>query len=118
MKSVRVVDGTIIVDVLVREDVDLPDLPKGAGEPAHTTFIRWWREECDKRNIPYDGSVANAQGIRIIKRLLHDHTLAELKELGSNMMFDYGADLKDDPNHFVLFAKKVEVMKGQLDERG
>jgi hypothetical protein len=78
--------------------------------------VAWWRAQCQKRGIPYPYRTAEPQGIRIIRRLLERHTFEELQELAVHFMLDHGDRLREDPNHFAIFASLLETMQEELRE--
>jgi hypothetical protein len=117
LKSITVSDGGHRFSVQVREDVELPALPK-VEKPPHARFLDWWRSECSKMNIPYTWRIAEPQGIRIIQSLLKKHSLDELQELGTHFLLDHGDRLREDPRHFSIFASLVPTMQKELKRDG
>lgn len=114
VKSLVVSDGGHRFLLLVREDVELPPLPTKA-KPLYALFMDWWRAECGKMNIPYEWTVAEPQGIRIVQSLLRKHTVDELQELARHFFLDHGSRLRSDPRHFSIFASMVPAMKQELN---
>lgn len=113
VKTLKVSDGGHLFTVLVREDVDLPDLPMREVLP-YQEFMVWWREECGKMGIPYPWSVAEPQGIRIVRSLLRQRTVEELRRLAHHFLLDHGDRLREDARHFAVFASLVPQLEQEL----
>ena len=115
MKSMTVSDGGHVFTIIVREDVDLPDLPDV--EPPHLRFLTWWKGKCGELGIPYQYRTAEPQGHRILKRLFQKHTFEELQELAMVFFLNYGERLQEDPNHFAIFASMLTILEEELKNR-
>ena len=113
MKSLTISDGGHRFLLSVKEDVELPALPKQE-KPPHVRFMDWWRGECGKMDISYEYRVAEPQGVRIVQSLLKRHTLDELQELATHFLLDHGGRLRSDPRHFAIFASMVPTMQKEL----
>ncbi len=116
MKTLIVLDAGHRFSVGVREDIATPELTV-EGQPAHSRFITWWRDECSNRGIPYEYQVAEPQGHRIVRHLLKNHSLERLQELARHFFLDHGDKLRNDPRHFSLFASLITHMEAELHER-
>ena len=80
----------------------------------HLKFIEWWKFQCNERSIAYRHG--GSAGIRIIKNLLKQHTYSELQRIGVRFFLDHGHELKDTPNHFILFTQRVPQVVLKLGE--
>lgn len=116
MTTLTISDAGHRFQVQVREDVDLP-APSTSGIPTHMQFLHFWRLQCSSRDIPYTWSIAEPQGIRIVRSLLRKHTIEELQKLAIHCFFDHGDKLRANPHHLAIFASLVETMKGELRDR-
>ena len=115
MKTIVVVDKGHVFNLLCPKQFDLPPSVGASEEPAPVRFLRWWREKCSERNIPYTYRVAEPQGLRIVKNLLKKYTFEDLQKYSIYLMQEKVEELRENPNHFVILTGNVERIRTERE---
>jgi hypothetical protein len=113
MKHLSVSDGGHLFSVSLRDDAELPTIPERP-LAAHQKFLNWWREQCSYAGITYEYRVAEPQGIKIIQQMLKKRDIGRLQELATHFFLDYGHKMRENPNHFAMFASLLETLDKEL----
>ncbi len=110
MKTIVVVDRGHVFNLLCPEQFDLPQ-QSASQEPANVRFLRWWKDKCRERNIPYTYRVAEPQGLRIVKHLLKKYKFEDLQKYSIYLMQEKVEELRENPNHFVILTGNIERIR-------
>lgn len=99
----------------VKEDVELRR-SKVDKQTAVQQFMEWWGGQCSRRGLP---SPHDPACYRILRNLLAKYGEPVLKVMALHLFENHADRLrKGEPQHFVYFATKQQVIKRELEELG